>query len=82
MIGMTEPLPVIKETFIHWMTGRDPTKLVNEHENSIYELVHPLTYSLDPRQYPDMGAIPLSYKFQRQFIDLFHEMLRYPYKKD
>jgi hypothetical protein len=74
---MTEPLPVTKEMFIRWMTGKNPTKLVNENENPINELVHPLTYSLNPRQYPDMVAIPLSYKFQRQFIELIHEILRF-----
>ena len=75
---MAEPLPITKEGFIHWMTGNNPTKLINENENPINEMVHPLTYSLDPRQYPDMVAIPLSYKFQRRFLDLFHEMLRFP----
>ena len=53
--------------------GKYP-KLINDHHASISEFVHPLTFSMKVKKHPDMLAIPVAYKFHRNFYKLYKEM--------
>ena len=64
--------------FVKFMANESSSVLINDHNASLAECVHPLVYSKDPKNHPDMLAIPVSYSFQRNFYKLFLELKKKP----
>lgn len=62
-----------KREFIKVLGG---SKLMNDNDAPLDELVHPLSYSLDTKKHPDMQSVPMAYKYQRNFKKLFDELRR------
>lgn len=48
--------------------------LVNENDLPLTELIHPLTFTIDPKRHQDMISVPVGYKFHRKFHALFKEL--------
>ncbi len=65
-----------KKEFIKVLAGSFKPQLMNDNEAPLDELVHPLSYSLDTKKHPDMQAVPMAYKYQRNFKKLFDELKR------
>ena len=63
-----------KREFIKVLGGSFKPQLMNDNDAPLDELVHPLSYSLDTK--PDMQAVPMAYKYSRQFKKLFDELKR------
>jgi hypothetical protein len=64
--------------FSKFMAKGKQMKLVNDHHAPISELIHPLSYSNDPKKYPDMNMIFCGYTFQRGFYKLYKELKKEP----
>lgn len=65
-----------KKEFIKVLAGSVKPQLMNDNDAPLDELVHPLSYSLDNKKHPDMQAVPMAYKYQRNFKKLFDELKR------
>lgn len=69
-----------KRKFIQFMTSGKLKQLVNDNESDTanYDFVHPLEYSPDYKNYPNITIIPMNYKFQRKFYEqyLMHKKLK------
>ena len=71
-----EEKELTKREFIKVLGG---SQLMNDNDAPLDELVHPLSYSLDTKKnpkHPDMQAVPMAYKYQRNFKKLFDELKR------
>jgi hypothetical protein len=67
-----------EEKFIFFMAGESQFALVNENNRPLIEMVHPLAYSLDRKQHPDMCAVPVAYKYSRDFYELYKSLRTLP----
>ncbi|MHA1857065.1 MAG: hypothetical protein ACTSWX_00370 [Promethearchaeota archaeon] len=65
-----------KREFIKVLAGSDKYQLINENNEPLDEMVHPLAYSLDNKKHPDMQAVPMSYKYSRNFKKLVEQLKR------
>ncbi len=68
-----------RDSFAKIMANNSKSALINDHNASIAECVHPLIYSKDLKNHPDMHTIPVAYSFQRRFYKLFQELKKLPY---
>jgi len=71
-----EEKEITKREFIKILGGSYKPQLMNDNDAPLDELVHPLSYSLDTKKHPDMQAVPMAYKYQRNFKKLFDELRR------
>jgi hypothetical protein len=67
-----------KRQFINFLAGAGTPALVNETEDPLADMVHPLSYSVDVKKYPDMVAVPMAYKQNREFYELFKTLRTVP----
>ncbi len=67
------------DSFAKIMANNSKSALINDHNAPIAECVHPLIYSKDLKNHPDMHTIPVAYSFQRRFYKLFQELKKLPY---
>jgi hypothetical protein len=63
-----------EKEFIKVMAGNQNKVLINEHNFPLEDLINPLTHSMKVRKHEDMQAIPVGYKFNRDFKKLFEEL--------
>ena len=68
---MSEP---DRTKFMAFLAGDQESALKNEKDYPLSELIHPLTFSLDVKNHPDMVSIPVCYKFSRDFYDLYKSL--------
>ena len=71
-----EEKELTKREFIKVLGGSYKPQLMNDNDAPLDELVHPLSYSLDTKKHPDMQAVPMAFKYQRNFKKLFDELKR------
>lgn len=67
-----------KRKFIQYLAGEDKPALVNEHSLPLESLVHPLTYSIDLKNHPDMVAVCMNYKQTKEFFELYRTLKTIP----
>ena len=71
-----EEKELTKREFIKVLGGSYKPQLMNDNDAPLDELVHPLSYSLDTKNNPDMQGVPMVYKYQRNLKKLFDELRR------
>ena len=68
-------IPLSRETFVRYFTNGKKPKLQNDNEEPLQSLIHPLIYSEDPKNHPDILQIPMGYHFQRNFFEFVHDLV-------
>ena len=74
--GNLEDQPISKSEFIRILARGSPQGLVNDNNAPVNLLIHPLLYSPDLNQFPDLQCVPLLYEVERGFADAYKEVRR------